>query len=304
MKTRSQAPYFVAVAGTTDRTRRCAQALLDDPRFGVNMVITPAPKKVGRKSVLTQNPMHTWAQENGIEAVLVQKKIDQDFKQALASHPRPDFLLVVDFGYLVPQWLLEWPQIMPLNIHPSKLPRWRGSSPGQFVLLHGEEKSAVSLIEVTSKFDQGPIFWQKEFTVQPKWTQIEYYQHSFELMAQNLAEVMTKIGQNKITPKKQPTKSPTEIAGRIKKSNAFFAWEEVLQGMRQDKKMAFKIERASKAYSPWPLVWTKIPTPKGEKRMQILSAHQNKKGLLELEIVKIEGMTEKNWNEVKNVVKK
>jgi methionyl-tRNA formyltransferase len=296
-------PYSVAIAGTTNRTSLCAETLAQHPEFEVSFVITPEPKPTGRKQLLTPNPLQIFADGNQIPTVLIKNRIDESTESKILAHKKPDFLLVVDFGYLVPQWLLDLPQIMPLNIHPSALPKWRGSSPGQFVLLVGEKNSAVSIIQMTSLFDQGPIVWQQQFEVQPSWTQTEYYQHSFQLVAQNLAELMMQLAKKEITPTPQPKTSPTLLARKITKQDAEVKWNEVFEAMTSNQHLAEKLERASRAYSPWPLLWTQIPTHKGHRRMQIIKTNLNERGFLSLKKVKVEGMAIKPWQEVKNVVK-
>ena len=295
--------YSVVIAGTTNRTVLCAQTLLDHPEFGLSFVITPTAKPAGRKQILTKNTLQDFADSNQISTVIVKNKVDEEVKNKVLARLKPDFLLVVDFGYLVPDWLLDLPRIMPLNIHPSALPKWRGSSPGQFVLLNGETESAVSIIQMTAKFDQGPIVWQQPFAVDPSWTQTEYYQHSFELATKKLATVMLQLAKKEIIPTPQPVTSPTPLAGKLTKQDAFVSWDEVVRAMSDEQKVAANLERASRAYSPWPLLWTQIPTNKGQRRMQIVSASLDQTGLLELEKVKIEGMAVKPWREVKNVVK-
>jgi methionyl-tRNA formyltransferase len=295
--------YSIAIAGTTDRTKLCAETLLDHPQLEIPFIITPTSKPIGRKKLLTPNPLHKFADSNQIPTVLVKNKIDESIKEQILAHQKPDFLLVVDFGYLIPDWLLELPRIMPLNIHPSALPKWRGSSPGQFVLLSGAATSAVTIIQMTAEFDQGPVVWQEEFAVDPSWTQTEYYQHSFQLVTQSLADVILRLTENKITPTPQPLTSPTPLATKIDKADAFVKWEMIETAMANDKGNASYLERACRAYSPWPLLWTQISTNKGQRRMQIISTTLDKKGLLKLEKVKIEGMDIKPWVEVKNVVK-
>ncbi len=295
--------YSVAIAGTTSRTTLCAETLFQHPDFEISFIITPAAKPTGRKQLLTTNPLQKFADGNKIPTVLIKNRVDESTESKILAHKKPDFLLVVDFGYLVPQWLLDLPQIMPLNIHPSALPKWRGSSPGQFVLLAGEKNSAVSIIQMTSKFDQGPIVWQQQFEVQPSWTQTEYYQHSFQLATKNLATVMLQLAKKEITPTPQPLKSPTPLAKKIDKQDAEVNWDEVFEAMTSNQHLAEKLERASRAYSPWPLLWTQIPTHKGHRRMQFIETNLNERGFLNLEKVKIEGMAVKPWQEVKNVVK-
>lgn len=295
--------YTVAVAGTTKHTTLCAATLLAHPEFEVSFIITPAAKPTGRKQLLTPNPLQKFANSNQIETVLIKNKIDKSVKSKILAHQKPDFLLVVDFGYLVPEWLLDLPSIMPLNFHPSALPKWRGNSPGQFVLLSGAKTSAMTLIQMTAQFDHGPIVWQKQFKVDPSWTQTEYYQHSFELATQNLAIVMLQLAENKITPTPQTITSPTPIAKKMTKQDAFEPWVKIKTAMNSNRRDATYLERASRAYSPWPLLWTEIMTSKGQRRMQLISTSLDQQGLLKLDQVKIEGMAVKPWQEVKNAIK-
>lgn len=375
--------YSVALAGSSIHTVACAQALSADDRFNFSWVLTPQPKKIGRDQKLTKNPVHLWAQSQELPQILVEKKIDNQIKdqleQQVQQNSAPDFLLVVDFGYLVPDWLLELPQTAPVNIHPSLLPRWRGSSPGQMVLLNGDKQSAVSLIKMGSELDKGPLISQIEFKVEPDWNQSDYYQHSFETIASRLADILDKYAQEKIQEQPQPDQPPTPIARKLSKEDAFLPWKilaklisgftvESTQDDDQTKLAAFTnnsidnaaaaidsiannsivdnsvavnsivdnsiaadsiltrhlkqtntkkwpqlIERAVRAFNPWPLVWTFIPTAKGKKRMQILEVAVNKTSKtgeetnklprLKLKKVRIEGQKEAKWAEVKNAVK-
>ncbi|MBU0576578.1 methionyl-tRNA formyltransferase [Patescibacteria group bacterium] len=217
-------PYTIAIAGTTQRTVMCAQALLQHHELEISLVITPAPQRVGRDRKLTKNDVQNFANSNQVPTVLIKNKIDEEVKKKINEFAKPDFLLVVDFGYLVPEWLLDLPKIMPLNIHPSALPKWRGSSPGQFVLLSGEKESAVTIIQMTPQFDQGPIIWQQKFTVDQSWTQTQYYQFSFELICQKLSKILLQLAEGKITPRPQPATSPTPLARRLTKQDAFVTW--------------------------------------------------------------------------------
>jgi methionyl-tRNA formyltransferase len=290
--------YSIAIAGTTKRTQQCAQALLESDLFQISWVLTPSPKLVGRKQILTSNHMSLFADSNKISTVFIDKKIDDTVKINVAKLPQPDFLLVVDFGYIIPDWLLKVSKIAPLNIHPSELPKWRGSSPGQFSLLFNEKKSAVTLMVMDNKLDHGPIIHQDFFDVNLKWNQEDYYKHAFNLICTGLD---TKIFQfaKKYTNSKtkfeatqdQSEDSPTITASIIKKDQAFVPWEHVQMAMKglcptdlsdlsellqaaykNNGQFALTLERATKAFNPWPHLWTKIKTPQGEKRMKIIEA--------------------------------
>ncbi|HCR81629.1 MAG: Methionyl-tRNA formyltransferase [Candidatus Pacebacteria bacterium GW2011_GWA1_46_10] len=297
--------YTIAVAGSTQRTAKVAQTLLNDPRFQVSLVVTPSPKPVGRKQVLTQNPLHELAEKHQLPIILVKAKLDNDIRQQIKQIHQPtpfDFFLVVDFGFLVPQWLLNLPTIAPLNIHPSALPRWRGASPGQYVLLHGEKESAVTLMVMNAKMDTGPIIAQLEFKVEPTWTQTEYYQHSFDLICSGLGDLLEQFATGKLTARPQPDTSPTPLADRLNKAEAFRDWQTIKQAMNTGQQ-ATELEQACRAYSPWPKLWTKLPTKQGEQRMIIHRCQLNQAGQLELLEVQLAGKTKTTWHEIKSVLK-
>jgi methionyl-tRNA formyltransferase len=315
--------YSIAIAGTTIRTRQCAQVLLNSPLFEISFIITPVAKPVGRKQIITPNPMEVFARENNIPIIFVEKKLDENVRDKVEKfshneHSRPDLLLVVDFGYIVPNWLLQLPKIVPLNIHPSQLPKWRGSSPGQFAILFNEKKSAVTLMVVDEKLDHGPIIHQDFFDVDKKWNQSDYYEHAFNLMCTDLDKKIAKFAQNPKKVTSQPEESPTITAKMIKKEETFVPWShvqmamkglcpinlKVLSGLLQS---AYKnnglfpltLERASKAFNPWPNLWTILPTKQGEKRMKILEADLSDEKLI-LTTVHIEGKNPGKWEEIKN----
>ena len=315
-------PYSVVVAGSTNHTRTCAQALSDTPNFTISAVVTPIPKPIGRDQVITPNPLHQFATAQNIPAIMITKKIDDGVATELQKIEKPDFLLVVDFGYMVPNWMLSWPKIAPVNIHPSLLPRWRGSSPGQFVLLYGEKETAVSVITVTEKLDQGNIIAQLPFLVEENWTQTEYYNHGFSLVAAQLPSILEKYAET-LEALPQPEDSPTPIAGRFKKEDTFVPWNVVQQALKNETplqeneasslsailttatqhhgSLAKMLYHATAAFQPWPGLWTVVPTAKGEKRMKILETRLENNRLVLLE-VQLEGKTPSSWNEIKNSI--
>lgn len=313
--------YSIIIAGSTNRTVQCAQALLADSRFQVVGVLTPEPKSIGRQQTLTNNPLHQWALDHNFPVVLIKNKIDETVKHQIDQFDQPDFLLVVDFGYFIPNWLLSWPKIAPLNIHPSALPRWRGSSPGQFVLLFGDTNSAVTLMIMNHQLDQGPILHQISFAVQPAWTQTEYYQHSFELICQRFPQVMIRLAEKQLAGKVQPQLSPTMTAGKLTKADAFVDWLTLNQAMGYNSlskpdqsaptsqllSLVFQhthswpitLERATRAFSPWPQLWTLAPTIHGMKRLKIIKSHLYQQQLV-LDAVQLEGLNITTWKEIAN----
>ncbi|HEX9817972.1 MAG TPA: formyltransferase family protein [Patescibacteria group bacterium] len=297
--------YHLALAGSTKKTLQVAQTLLLDTRFEITLIITPQSKPVGRQQVLTENPVHQFAQKNNLATVLVDGKINQATREKIEQNfiRQPfDFLLVVDFGYLIPQWLLNLPKISPLNIHPSRLPRWRGSSPGQFALLNGDSKSAVTLMVMSKTMDEGPVIAQLLFAIKPTWTQTEYYQHAFNLICQQLGDLIEQFAKGELKAKPQPTSSPTPVAKRLIKQDSFYDWSVIKQAI-ENGIQAVELERACRAFYPWPKLWTKVPTNQGEKRLIIHSCRLNRDDRLVLDKVQLEGKNKVSWSEIKPNIK-
>ncbi|MCA9372480.1 hypothetical protein KC921_00105 [Candidatus Woesebacteria bacterium] len=325
----------IAIAGSTERTVSMAKALRGDERFSIAWILSPTAKPVGRKQLLTKNPLEIWAENQQLPTISVTQKIDQKVKNDIDLVTSDiDILLVVDFGYLVPQWLLELPNVAPLNLHPSKLPEWRGSSPGQAVLLSGAGTSAITLLEMDEQLDHGPILKQVDFAVQPSWTQTEYYQTAFAAVLPTLADLIAAFVAENRAPAAQPDQSPTPIARELSKKDSFLPWEllQQLTGRAPEANIGDSefvqllppflaeiwnylektstsklsqvdfIARASRALSPWPQLWTLVQTTKGERRLKILSASVNDSGHLVLDQVQLEGQRPAQWNQVKNVI--
>ena len=304
--------YTFAIAGTSHYTQLLADSLIASGSFTPNLVITPAPKPIGRKKELLPNPVHTWAKTNQLPLALIEKKITPELiSQALGSdfsNPAliPDFLIVVYFGYLVPDWLLNWPRFYPINVHPSALPDWRGASPGQFTLLADSSSSAISIIIPNSKMDQGDLIHQIPFTINPTWNKDQYYDFAFNLTAQHFPQILLDLTAKKLIPSPQPPLSPTPIARQLTKDDGFIPYNYLLAALEGQPSSelppdspfllqllpklktlnpdlsldpASVIERASRALSPWPGIWTLQPQTDPHlpaKRLKILQLHLEK----------------------------
>ena len=225
----------VAVAGSSQYSQQMAQILAQHPQFDITWVLTPQAKARGRQQTVTDNPLAAWAQQQELTIFRVAKKIDQQLITQL-KQSSIDILLVVDFGYLIPQDLLKLPQLAPLNIHPSLLPKWRGSSPGQFSLLWqhltrpyrgqviGGNGAGISLIMMNQTLDQGDIVTQLPLTIDSKWNQTQYYDQAFQLMAEQLAKQLLQLAQGQSQAQPQPITSPTPTARQLQKSDGFVSW--------------------------------------------------------------------------------
>ncbi len=322
-KPHSNKKLTVAVAGSTQYTLLCAKAIFDSKQFKINLVITSQPKPQGRKKLLKLNPLHKWAKQNNVNLALINNKISTENKKNILKNSF-DYLLVVDFGYYIPKWLRDQAKLKSLNIHPSLLPKWRGSSPAQFVLMNNEKKSGVSVIELSKHMDQGNIIDQKQFLVNPSWNYQDYYDYAFKLIAPQLPKLLMDISKEKIKPRVQPKHSPTALARKLTKNDGYISWQKLNKKLinpinsnpvKTNYEASFlktiydatKIFNHFKGLHPWPGLWTIIPTKKGNKRMLITQCHlesnqNNEENKLVLDKVKIAGQKESQFNQIKNQI--
>lgn len=152
-------PISVIFAGTPEFAVPALNALIDDPNITVKMVVTQPDMPVGRKQEVLPTPVKKAAQEAGIE-VFQPANISTDFPEV--DH---DFLIVVAYGQLVKQNVLDAPRVAALNVHGSLLPQWRGASPMQHTILHGDTTTGITVQRMVRKLDAGPILGQVSHTV-------------------------------------------------------------------------------------------------------------------------------------------
>ena len=106
--------------------------------YDVPLVVTQPDRPVGREQVLTAPPVKTAAMEAGIPVMQPEKiKNNAEFRAQLEAI-RPDAILVVAYGRIIPQWMLDLPRLGNLNLHGSLLPKYRGAAPVQWAMANGE----------------------------------------------------------------------------------------------------------------------------------------------------------------------
>ncbi len=328
----------IAFAGSTQYAHNILTCLIQN-NFTIPYVLTPRPKLVGRNQILTFNPVEKLCQKENLTFFSLDQKIGE-YKNHILQMPKVDFLLVTDFGYFIPNWLLNLPRFSTLNIHPSLLPKWRGSSPGQFALLFGQKKSAITLMKINKKMDQGDLIAQLNFNISPSWTQNNYYQFAFNLITNNIVNLLHNYQNLNLKTIKQPPSSPTPLARMLKKTDSFIDFN-ILKPLIQNKNHEIKktffpqfsnkiiklyqnqiikepllmfliqqakkeihhsiIYQAHKAFYNWPGIWTIISTQKGKKIMKIIDLQIDNDKLVILK-VKIQGGNIANFNEIKNQI--
>jgi methionyl-tRNA formyltransferase len=251
-----------------ERIFRNFQPWADQPRAGYQFeivaVVTAEDKPVGRKQILTPSPVKLWAQENNLP-VLQPDKIRKPEWIEKIKELAPDLIILCAYGQIIPQEILDIPKFKALNIHPSLLPKYRGASPIQSVILCGETETGVCLMIMDAEMDHGPIMGISKFKIPASPvgglnTKISYTELSKELSdlgAELLIKTLPDYIEGKIKPQEQDHSQAT-VCKLIKKEHGKIDWN----------KSAEEIERQIRAFSEWPESYTSF----NGKQLKIIDA--------------------------------
>ena len=177
----------------------------------------------------------------------------------------PDFLIVEDFGLILPMEFLNLPKYVPLNIHHSLLPKYRGPSPAPTAILNGDKISGVTIIKMDEKVDTGDILAQKEYKLSKNETTDSLLTKLNELGGQLILEVIGQYLKGTQKPLLQDNSEAT-ISKRFTKKDGYFDINEPPSPQILD--------RMIRAYFPWPGVWCKWKMENGKWKIVKLLPNQ------------------------------
>jgi len=210
--------------------------------FKPALVFTMPDEPVGRKQILTPPPVKIIAEKYGIN--YLQTKKVQQFKSEIEKI-NPDLIISAAFGQIFPKEILDMPKSGGLNVHPSLLPKHRGSSPIQGAILKGDKETGVAIILMDEQLDHGPIVAESQHIG----TDNLYFKELTIKLAEIGGDLLVKTIplwlEGKIKPKPQDDSKATFI-DKIKKEEGRIDWN----------KSAEEIERQIRAFTPWPASFT------------------------------------------------
>lgn len=159
-----------------------------------------------------------------------------------------DLGVVADFGIILPKKILDIFPYGVINVHPSLLPKYRGSTPVQTAILNGETKTGITIIKVDEKMDHGPIIYQEEFDIKKGEFTQRFLPYLFRKAAEILPEVITDYMDSdyELAPQDHENATYTKM---LKRDDGYV---DAQSAPDRD-----TIIRMINAYSPWPGVWTK-----------------------------------------------
>lgn len=229
-------------------------ALASDQRFKIPFVITGQDKSSGRGLKTNFSPVKNAAIANKL--IVQQPKSINELKQELIQ-AKPDYFLVVAYGEIIKKDILEIPLLGSVNIHASLLPKYRGASPIQEAILHGDSETGITWIKMNEKMDAGDVIKQITFEIESRDTYETLSEKLSDLAAKNTEEILIEFSQNKKSLKQNEDKAC--YCRKIKRQDGFIDLH---------KENAEKIMRKIRAYTPWPGCFMHL----NGKRLKIIQA--------------------------------
>ncbi len=230
----------VIFAGTPDFSVPVLQAILDS-RHAVVGVYTQPDRPAGRGRKLQPGPVKQLALECGLPIFQPASLKGRAEQQVLAAL-QPDLMVVVAYGLLLPQAVLDVPPRGCVNLHASILPRWRGAAPIQRAILAGDSETGVCLMQMEAGLDSGPVLAEARTAIAPDETGGSLHDRLSLLAARLLAEHLQDLEMGSLQPQPQD-ESRVTYAHKLDKREASIDW-------RQD---AAQLERQVRAFNPWPV---------------------------------------------------
>ncbi|HEX8219544.1 MAG TPA: methionyl-tRNA formyltransferase [Chloroflexia bacterium] len=207
-------------------------------------VVTQPDKPAGRGGRVTPPPVKVLAQELGLPVLQPPSLKDPEFR-ALLAEMQPDVTVLVAYGEYVAPSLLDLPGHGSINLHPSLLPRWRGSTPIQSAILAGDEVTGVSIIRMDQGLDTGPILAQRSTPVAPGESHPELSARLAKMGAELVAETLPRWLRGEIGPVPQTEEGAT-LTRTLSKEDGLIDWSAP----------AGELDRRVRAFQPWPGTYT------------------------------------------------
>lgn len=224
-------------------------------------IITQPDKPSGREQDIIFSPVKNLAVEKNLDVYQPKSLIKAD-GFVLVDSLAPDLIIVADYGKIIPKNILDLPKFGALNIHPSLLPKYRGSSPLQETILRGDKEIGVTIILLDEEMDHGPIVGQEKLEIgSQKYSLAELRQKLAELGGGLAIKILPDYLSGKIKPIAQNHDRAT-YTKIIVKEDGKINWE----------KSAKEIDCQLRAYGEWPGSWTEWENNSKKCKLKIIEA--------------------------------
>lgn len=236
--------YKTVIMGTPEFAVKPFSALISNPNFEVVLAVSQPDKKVGRKQILKATPVKELAQENKIEVAQPEKIKDIEEK---LKNLEADILVVIAYGKILPQRILDIFNSGAINVHGSLLPRYRGSSCMQAAILNGDSETGITIMLMDAGIDTGDILKQFKVDIDDNETISSLHDKLSDLSARTLPNTLIEYLQGNIKAQKQD-EDKASVVKMLNKEDGHLDFNS----------SAEYINRQVRALNPWPSTFAQL----------------------------------------------
>jgi methionyl-tRNA formyltransferase len=220
-------------------------ALLQAGDFRLRLIVCQPDRPAGRGLALTAPPVKQLAQAHALPVTQPQKiKDNQEFREQLES-ARPDAIVVVAYGRIIPPWMIALPPLGNINLHASLLPKYRGAAPIQWALAGGETVTGITTMRIDAGLDTGDVLLQRELSITPEDTAETLAPKLAELGAPLMVETLRSLKRGAIIPTPQNSADAT-LAPLLQRED----------GRIDFRHTNMEIWNRMRGFTPWPGTYT------------------------------------------------
>jgi len=234
----------IVFMGTPDFAVPSLDALVNSGKHTVMAVYTQPDKPVGRKKIMTAPEVKVCACEYGIE-VRQPDSLKGEQQSKLLSDLRPDVIVVIAYGKILPEAILKIPKYGCVNIHGSLLPKYRGAAPIQRAIIDGEKETGITSMLMDKGLDTGDILISRSTKINPDENAGELFDRLSIMGAEVLLETLDRLETGDITPIKQDNEK-SNYASMLSKEECQIDWN----------LSAEEVHNKVRGMNPWPIALT------------------------------------------------
>ncbi|MBE8215525.1 MAG: methionyl-tRNA formyltransferase [Endozoicomonadaceae bacterium] len=237
----------ILFAGTPDFALWHLMPLFSNAHVDLVGILTQPDKPSGRGRMLQASPVKQFALEKSLWIQQPTSLKNPDIQSLLATL-KLDLIIVVAYGLLLPQAILDVPRYGCINVHASLLPAWRGAAPVQHAILNQNKKTGVTLMQMDAGLDSGDILWASDLRIEVEDTTNTLLNRLAQLGVIGLSYVIEQLMQGHLLPKQVQDETQVTYAPKIKKSDGLIQWHDSAQ----------HIQAQIAALNPWPIAWFEL----------------------------------------------
>jgi methionyl-tRNA formyltransferase len=230
----------IVFCGTPEFGVPTLRRLLASPEFNVEAVVTQPDRPRGRGQKVSASAVKEVATEAGAR-IYQPESVKADAAFDFFSQIKPDVVVIIAYGQIIPRRLLEIPRLGWMNLHASLLPKYRGAAPIAWAIANGEAKTGLTTMQVDPGLDTGPILMQRELEIGRDETAPELSARMAELGAPLVLESLIKVERAELQPIPQDS-SQASYAPLLTKEQGHIHWTQT----------AAQIYNRIRGFAPWP----------------------------------------------------